>query len=107
MSPIRLFVWVKLIEAAAQLRPKALMRLIWHPDPKIRHAIRWYYRMGRRVWIHEILEFVLRNRARPSGRTVFDHLGAAHDHEEEASRVPRPPESYLAEDKTRGAVEAI
>jgi len=42
------------------LRPKALLRWAWHPDPKIRHAIRWYYRMGRRVWIHELISFFFR-----------------------------------------------
>lgn len=49
MPPWRLFVWVKLIEVVAQLRPRALLRWALHPDPKIRHAIRWYCRMGRRV----------------------------------------------------------
>ena len=87
MPPWRLFLWVKLIEAVAQLRPRALLRWAWHPDPKIRHAIRWYYRMGRRVWIHEIAGFVFRDRRSDDGRTVADHLGAAQDHEEEASRV--------------------
>jgi anaerobic magnesium-protoporphyrin IX monomethyl ester cyclase len=91
MPPWRLFLWVKLIEACAQLRPRALMRWAWHPDPKIRHAIRWYYRMGRRVWFHEIASFFLRDRYREDGRTVGDHLGAAQDHEEEASRVARRP----------------
>ncbi|WP_298812587.1 magnesium-protoporphyrin IX monomethyl ester anaerobic oxidative cyclase [uncultured Sphingomonas sp.] len=87
MPPWRLFLWVKLIEAVAQLRPRALLRWAWHPDPKIRHAIRWYYRMGRRVWLHEIAGFLFRDRRSNDGRTVADHLGAAQDHEEEASRV--------------------
>lgn len=98
MTPGRLFLWVKLIEAVAQLRPRALMRWIWHPDPKIRHAIRWYchairwyYRMGRRVWLHEVSSFLFRDRVREDGRTVADHLGAPQDHEEEASRVARQP----------------
>lgn len=90
MAPWRLFVWVKLIEAIVQLRPRALMRWAWHPDPKIRHAIRWYYRMGRRVWLHEVTGFLFRDRVRGDGRTVADHLGAPQDHEEEASRVARP-----------------
>lgn len=87
MAPWRLFLWVKLIEAAAQLRPRALRRLIWNPDPRIRHAVRWYYRIGRRVWFHEIASFLLRDRCREDGRALADHLGAAQDHEEEASRV--------------------
>lgn len=106
MSPVRLFAWVKLIEAAAQLRPRALMRWIWHPDPKIRHAIRWYYRMGRRVWIHEIAAFIFLDHARADGRTVFDHLGAAHDHEEEASSAARSPKPHLIGATTHGTVGA-
>lgn len=42
MPPWRLFLWVKLIEAVPQLRPRALRRWVWHPDAHIRHAIRWY-----------------------------------------------------------------
>lgn len=96
MPPWRLFLWVKVIEACAQLRPRALARWVWHPDPKIRHAIRWYYRMGKRVWIHEMLSFFLRDKHARDGRTVADHLGAAQDHEEEASAVPRRSTKALA-----------
>lgn len=91
MAPWRLFLWVKAIEAIAQLRPRALRRWAWHPDPKIRHAIRWYYRMGRRVWIHEMLNFLFRDRTRADARSVAEHLGAVQDHEEEASAVVRRP----------------
>ncbi|MCU0911831.1 MAG: magnesium-protoporphyrin IX monomethyl ester anaerobic oxidative cyclase, partial [Rhodobacteraceae bacterium] len=38
----RVFLWVKLIEAAVQLRPRALWRLFLQPDPALRHAQRWY-----------------------------------------------------------------
>jgi anaerobic magnesium-protoporphyrin IX monomethyl ester cyclase len=88
VPPWRLFLWVKFIEAAAQLRPRSLRRFVWNPDPKIRHAIRWYYRMGRRVWIHEILNFVFRDRYEADGPTLGAFLGAPQDHEEEASSVP-------------------
>lgn len=95
MPAWRVFLWVKAIEVICQTRPRALGRLIWHPDPKIRHAIRWYYRMGRRVWFHEILGFLFRDRRSRDGRTVADHFGAVQDHEEEASAIvrpsPRPP----------------
>jgi len=96
MTPARLFLWVKAIEAVAQLRPRALMRWAWHPEPKIRHAIRWYYRMGRRVWLHEVLGFIFRDRLRQDGRTVSDHLGAPQDNEEEASHVARRPRVEMA-----------
>ena len=84
MSPTRLFLWVKFVEACAQLRPRAFRRWVWNPDPKIRHAVRWYYRMGRRVWIHEILGF-LRRPAHQRNLSVGEWLGAPQDHEEEAN----------------------
>jgi anaerobic magnesium-protoporphyrin IX monomethyl ester cyclase len=87
MPPWRLLLWVKFIEAALQLRPRALRRWIWNPDPKIRHAIRWYYRMGRRVWIHEIVSFFIRDKAKANDHTVGAFLGAPQDHEEEAMAV--------------------
>ena len=87
MPPWRLFLWVKFIEAAMQLRPRALRRLLWNPEPKIRHAIRWYYRMGRRVWLHEMRGFFFRDRTGPTGIKVSALLGMAQDHEEEAMAV--------------------
>ena len=99
MPPWRLFLWVKFIEACAQLRPRALRRLVWNPDRRIRHAIRWYYRMGRRVWFHEIAGFLWRDRAREDGRTLAEFLGSAQDEEEEASRVAprvRNPDRLLS-----------
>jgi anaerobic magnesium-protoporphyrin IX monomethyl ester cyclase len=54
----RVFLWCKLIEAILQLRPRALWRVFLHPDAEIRHAMRWYTRIGRRVWLHEVLEFL-------------------------------------------------
>lgn len=87
MPPWRLLIWVKFIEAALQLRPRALRRWIWNPDPKIRHAIRWYYRMGRRVWIHEIVSFFITDNAKANDRTVGAFLGAPQDQEEEAMAV--------------------
>jgi len=89
MPPWRVFLWVKFVEMAAQTRPRALMRLIWHPDKKIRHAIRWYYRMGRRVWFHEMISFFLREKRVKDGMTVRAFLGAAQDAEEESMAVKK------------------
>ena len=89
LKPWQLFLWVKFIEACAQLRPRALRRLLWNREPKIRHAIRWYYRMGRRVWFHEMIDFWFRDTVRDRGRTLADFLGAPQDQEEEASVVER------------------
>lgn len=84
MPPWRLIAWVKLIEAVVQLRPRALWRYAAHRDRKIRHGIRWYYRMGRRVWFHEIWNFVCRDRRLRHGPRLGDFWGAPQDAEEEA-----------------------
>lgn len=82
----RVFLWVKLIEMCLQLRPKALWRNYLHPDPEIRHAMRWYTRMGRRVVLHEVMEF-LTTRRRP-GLTVAFYRGAAQLPEQAHARRP-------------------
>jgi anaerobic magnesium-protoporphyrin IX monomethyl ester cyclase len=46
----RVLLWVKLIEAVVQLRPKSLLRKWLHPDRGFREGMRWYYSIGRRVW---------------------------------------------------------
>ena len=84
MSPWRLILFVKCIEAIVQLRPKALWRVLAHHDRKIRHAMRWYTRMGRRVWPHEILSFLFRERRVKHGPTLAQFWGAPQDAEEES-----------------------
>lgn len=69
----RVFLWVKVIECVLQARPKALWRAYLHPDPEIRHAMSWYTRMGRRVVLREVLQF-LKTRLFP-GPTVAEFLG--------------------------------
>lgn len=71
----RLFMWFKLIEVMMQLRPKALGRLLFHRDPDYRHAMRWYTRIGRRVWFHEVAEFLFRTRHLKHGPRLRDFLG--------------------------------
>ena len=94
----RVFVWVKLIEMVLQLRPRALWRVFLHPDPEIRHAMRWYTRMGRRVVLRELWGF-LRQRTRP-GATVAAFLRAEVQTEENAlSRARRPGALELAPSK--------
>jgi anaerobic magnesium-protoporphyrin IX monomethyl ester cyclase len=55
-------VWVKLIEAVVQLRPKSLLRLLAHPDRGFRAAMRWYYSIGRRVWPYELWHWCFHDR---------------------------------------------
>lgn len=90
MRPWRVFLWVKMIEFIVQSRPKALWRLLTHPDPKIRHAQRWYYQMGRRVWFHEVFGFLFKDKhVRENFKTVGDFWGEPQDHEEEALIRPQ------------------
>ncbi|MFT3735182.1 MAG: magnesium-protoporphyrin IX monomethyl ester anaerobic oxidative cyclase [Rhodocyclaceae bacterium] len=62
VPPWRVFLWFKCIEVAMQMRPKAIARVLLHPDADFRHAMRWYTRIGRRVWCHEVFEFLFRTR---------------------------------------------
>lgn len=83
----RAFLWVKLIEAALQARPRALWRAYLQPDPVLRHAQRWYTRMGRRVWLREIGDFFLFP-SRP-GPTVAEFSGAEQLPEQALARPSR------------------
>jgi anaerobic magnesium-protoporphyrin IX monomethyl ester cyclase len=88
MPPWRLFAWIKFIEVCAQLRPKALARFIWHRDPKIGHAVRWYYKMGRRVWFREIWHFLFKDKFLKSGIPLTAFSGAPQDAEEDSMALP-------------------
>ena len=82
----RVFLWVKLIEAILQLRPRALWRTYGQHDPDLRHAMRWYTAMGRRVWLREWRDFLTR-RTRP-GPTVAQILGPTALPENALARRP-------------------
>jgi len=58
-----------------QARPKALARVLWHGDADFRHAMRWYTRMGRRVWFHEVAEFLFATPLLKVGPTLRQFLG--------------------------------
>jgi anaerobic magnesium-protoporphyrin IX monomethyl ester cyclase len=83
MRPWRVLLWFKFIEMAVQTRPRALYRVFLHPDRGLRHAMRWYTQMGRRVWPYEIWNF-LRDPLQKDGPTVAAFWGAAQDVEEES-----------------------
>src|SRR5262245_47047312 len=80
MPPWRVLLWFKFTEMVLQTRPKALLRTLLHPDRGLRHAMRWYTQMGRRVWPHEIFGF-LRDRRIADGPTVAEFWGPADDEE--------------------------
>jgi anaerobic magnesium-protoporphyrin IX monomethyl ester cyclase len=81
MPPWRVLLWFKLIEVILQARPKALARIYLNRDPRLRHAMRWYTRMGRRVWPHEILAW-LRDPLTRTGPTVAAFWGRGQEREE-------------------------
>ncbi len=83
MRPWRVLLWAKFIEAVVQLRPRSLWRVMAHPDLAIRDAMRWYYRIGRRVWPFEIWDFI-RYQRQKDGPTLGEFWGAPQDGEEEA-----------------------
>ena len=84
LRPGSLFTWVKAIEVIVQARPAALRRLLAHPDPALRHGMRWYTRIGRRVWLHEVAEFLRGPGHVQDGPTMAQLWGAPQDVEEEA-----------------------
>jgi anaerobic magnesium-protoporphyrin IX monomethyl ester cyclase len=88
MPPWRVLLWFKLTEMMLQARPRAIWRTYFQRDKRLRHAMRWYTQMGRRVWPYEILNF-LRDRLTRNGPTVAAFWGAPQDTEEE-SMAARP-----------------
>jgi anaerobic magnesium-protoporphyrin IX monomethyl ester cyclase len=88
MPPWRVILWVKLIEFLVQIRPKAMLRTAWHPDARLRHGMRWYARVGRRVWFHELLEFAFRERRTLSGPTLEEFWGVPQERHEVPLRLP-------------------
>jgi anaerobic magnesium-protoporphyrin IX monomethyl ester cyclase len=81
------FAWVKAIEVIVQLRPSSLWRTFFQKDLRLRHAMRWYTEMGRRVWLYEVKNFVLRDERTDQGPTVREMWGAPQD-DEERSMAP-------------------
>ena len=101
----RTFLWFKLIELGMQLRPAAVRRL-FHPDADFRHAMRWYTRVGRRVWFHEVAEFLFRTRLLKTGIMLREFLGHSLAHREYVlAKAPRanPAASSQAESRHKQA----
>jgi anaerobic magnesium-protoporphyrin IX monomethyl ester cyclase len=82
MPPWRVLLWVKFIEAVMQLRPRSLWRVLAHQNLSIRAAMRWYYQIGRRVWLHEIGSFLFRDQHQEDGPTLAEFWGASQGSEE-------------------------
>ncbi len=64
---------IKGIEVILQTRPKAIRRLLFHRDARLRRAMKWYTVIGRRVWFHELFQFFFgKKQTVPPGMTVED-----------------------------------
>jgi anaerobic magnesium-protoporphyrin IX monomethyl ester cyclase len=85
----RVILWVKVIEVLVQARPRAVWRSFFQRDPAARHGMRWYTRMGRRVWFHEWRNFFFRDRRVADGPSLLKFWGPAQDHEEVPLRIRR------------------
>lgn len=81
--------WFKFTEMILQGRPKAIWRTWFQRDRRLRHAMRWYTRMGRRVWPYEIRNFMF-SRRMPHGPTLAEFWGAPQDAEEQSMAATRP-----------------
>jgi anaerobic magnesium-protoporphyrin IX monomethyl ester cyclase len=77
----RVLFWMKLIEAVSQLRPKSVLRVLAHPDPGFRSAMRWYYSIGRQVWPYELWHWLFYDRRVKWGPKVAEFLGLVGAHE--------------------------
>ena len=67
LKPWIVILLVKTIEVFMQLRPKSLMRYFFHNDRSIRKAIHWYYKIGRKVWLHELYHFFFKDKRQKMG----------------------------------------
>lgn len=87
VPPWRVFLWFKAMELIMQARPRAVLRLLFHRDKSIRRAIRWYYRMGRRVWFFEVRNWLFRDRRIGNGPTLNEFWGDDLVAEQEPLRI--------------------
>ncbi len=88
IPPWRVFFWFKLIEVMMQARPKVIKRMLFHPSPEYRYAMRWYTKIGRRVWFHEVMEFLFRIKTVKNGPSLKEFMGESLN-DSECSMVTR------------------
>ncbi len=90
----RVLLWMKSIEAVVQLRPRSLLRLLFHPDAGFRAAMRWYYRIGRQVWPYELWHWCFRDRRTARGPSLAKFLTLIHAPTLPGSHAPTLPRSH-------------
>lgn len=57
LKPWLVIVYVKMIELIMQARPISIKRLLFHKEARLRSAMLWYTKIGRRVWFWELYQF--------------------------------------------------
>jgi hypothetical protein len=82
----RVFAWLKTIEIANQLRPRALLRLLSRADRKKRATLRWYYWIGVRVWLDQVWRYV-REAGTEDGATLLEEFWRPADTDRETAMV--------------------
>jgi anaerobic magnesium-protoporphyrin IX monomethyl ester cyclase len=60
LRPWQVFALVKWMELRIHLRPRALWRILRHPDADLRRYLRWCFVFSARVWLYEVAEFLRR-----------------------------------------------
>jgi anaerobic magnesium-protoporphyrin IX monomethyl ester cyclase len=87
VPPWRVFLWVKTIEVLMQTRPRAIWRTVFGRDVDVLHGMRWYVRIGRRVWFHELANFLFGDQRVGDGPSVAQFMGESLHEREEALRI--------------------
>src|SRR5262249_1536521 len=77
LAPWQLSALVKLTEAVYQLRPRAVLRLVWGGDRRVRRILRSSLAVGVRVVAAEVAEFLFATRFVPRG--TLDHFSGSVD----------------------------
>ncbi|MBY0574066.1 MAG: hypothetical protein K2P84_10325 [Undibacterium sp.] len=87
VPPWRIFMWVKSMEVILQMRPKAIYRNLLSRDRDVAYAMRWYTKMGRRVWFHEVFNFIFKDKRVKNGPSLEKFLGKTlHEYENAMSK---------------------
>ena len=93
LRPWQVFAWVKLLELILHLRPRALRRLLWHPDRELRRSLRWCFRRSARVWLDEVHDFLFRTRFLRSSISLAEFWSRSRPRPGASARRRRQPAS--------------
>jgi hypothetical protein len=91
--------------STGELHPLFGYRTFLQRDRGLRHAMRWYSQMGRRVWPYEIRNFLF-DRRLTDGPTVAQFWGAPQHDEEESMSSTRPEAKDWRSGRESNAPEA-